>query len=160
MPADNKSEQGVKLSPATMVIGLAGLLIAGIFGWLTFGPKPAPPPPPVLTEEAKDYLDHLALENVHMQAAESVANGRLIEILGAIRNNGNRKIKVIEVNCLFRNYGGQVVKRERVPVIGGATGAGSLEPGGRREFRLPFDDVPEGWDQQMPVLVIAQIQFE
>ena len=159
MQAD-KAEDGLKLSPATLVIGLAAVLMAGIFGWLTFGPKPAPPPPPVLTEEAKSYLGQLALEEVHMQSSESVANGRLIEILGGIRNNGNRKIKVIEVNCIFRNYAQQVIKRERVPVIGGATGAATLAPGESKPFRLPFDDVPEAWDQQMPVLVIAQIQFE
>lgn len=159
MPADNEAP-GVRISPASIVIALAVVLILGVFGWLTFGPKPAPPPPPVLTEEAKDYLNELQLGNVHMQAAESVANGRLIEILGEIKNNGTRRIKLIEVNCIFRNYAQQVVKRERVAVVGGATGAKELAPGESKPFRLPFDDVPEGWDQQMPVLVIAQIQFE
>ena len=53
------------------MIGLAAILIFGAFGWLTFGPKPTPPAPPVLTEEAKAYLPSLALSNVHMQAAES-----------------------------------------------------------------------------------------
>ena len=34
----------VKISPATMVIGLAGVLVLGVFGWLTFSPAPPPPP--------------------------------------------------------------------------------------------------------------------
>jgi hypothetical protein len=37
---------------------------------------------------------------------------------------------------------------------------GAFEPGKTRPFRLAFDTVPESWNQALPVLVIAQIQFE
>ena len=50
----------VKISPASIVIGLAVILVMGVAGWLSFGPKPAAAPPPVLTKQAKEYLDHLA----------------------------------------------------------------------------------------------------
>ena len=137
-----------------MVIGLAGILILGVFGWLTFGPKPAPPPPPKLTDEAKAYRTNLSLANVHMQAAESYVNSRLIEILGDITNKGTRKLKLVEVNCVFSNYDGQPIARERVQVVG------ELTPGQTKPFRLPFDTVPDTWNQAMPTLIIAQIQFE
>lgn len=150
--------QDVKISPASIVIALAGILILGVFGWLTFGPKPAPPPPPVLTEEAKRYVANLGLSNVHMQAAESYVQARLVEILGDITNKGTRNVKVVEVTCLFHNYSGQVVARERALVVGGR--AGSLAPGQTKPFRLPFDNIPDTWDQALPSLVIAQIQFE
>lgn len=140
------------------MIGLAGVLILGAFGWLTFGPKPAPPPPPKLTAEAKAYLPNLALANVHMQAAESYVQGRLVEILGDVGNNGTRTVKVVEVTCVFRNYAGEEVARERAFVVGGR--AGSLAPGKTQSFRLPFDTIPEAWNQAMPTLIIAQIQFE
>ena len=59
----------------------------GIAAYMTFsGPSP-PPPDPVLTADAKEYLPNLGLENVHMQAAESYSNQRVIEILGDINNN-------------------------------------------------------------------------
>ena len=147
----------VKISPASIVIALALILILGAFSWLTFGPKPPPPPPPVLTDEAKQYLPSLALSNVHMQAAESMVNQRLVEILGTITNNGNRLVKLAEVTCVFRDYGGAEVKRERVAIVGaGGTG---LAPGASKPFRLAFDDVPDTWSQALPTLVIAQIQF-
>jgi hypothetical protein len=148
----------VKISPAGIVIGLAAILIFGTFGWLTFGPKPAPPPPAVLTQEAKAYLPDLALSNVRMQAAESYVQSRLVEILGDISNKGNRTIKVAEVICVFRNYAGQEIARERAVVVGGR--GGSLAPGETKSFRLPFDTIPEAWNQALPVLIIAQIQFE
>jgi hypothetical protein len=152
----------VKISPASIVIGLAMILILGAFGWLTFGPKPAPPPPPVLTAEAKAYLPRLALSNVHMQAAESLVNQRVIEILGDIGNNGDRAVKLAEVTCVFHDYTGAEIKRERVAIVGGnipGTMTGSLSPGASKPFRLAFDDVPDSWNQVMPGLVIAQIQF-
>ena len=83
----------VKITPASLVIGLAGVLILGISSWLTFGPRPSPPPPPKLTAEARAYLGNLALSNVRMQAAESYVNQRVVEILGEITNNGDRATK-------------------------------------------------------------------
>jgi hypothetical protein len=148
----------VKISPASIVIGLGVVLVAGAFAWLTFAPKPAPPPPPVLTEEAREYLPNLKLSNVHMQAAESYVNSRLIEIFGDITNAGNRKVQLIEVTCVFRDFSQREVARERAWVVDGRPGA--LAPGQTRSFRLPFDTIPDTWDQVMPKLVIAQIRFE
>ncbi len=148
----------VKISPATIVVGLAGVLILGAFSWLTFGPGPAPPPPPRLTQQAKAYLANLALSNVHMQAAESYVNSRLVEILGEISNRGSRTIQMAEVTCVFMGYSGVEVARERALVVGGRTG--SLAAGETKSFRLPFDTIPETWNQAMPTLIIAQIKFE
>jgi len=148
----------VKISPVTFVVALAGVLIAGVLGWLTFGPKPQPPPPPTLTPEARAYLSNLQLSNVHMQAAESFAQGRLVEILGEVKNAGSRKVKVVEVTCVFRDFSQQEVARERVFVV--PPGTGGLAPNQTKSFRLPFDTIPDTWNQIMPSLIIAQIQFE
>ena len=148
----------VKISPASIVIGFAGVLILGAFGWLTFGPKPAPPPPPVLTAEAKQYLANLKLSDVHMQAAESYVQSRLIEIMGNITNQGPKTLRVVEVTCVFHDYSGQIVAREQAFVVAGRSGP--LAQGETKAFRLPFDNIPDSWNQVMPSLVIAQIQFE
>jgi hypothetical protein len=50
-----------------------------------------------------------------------------------------------------------VVLRERVTIAGAR--AGHLAPGETKPFRLAFDNIPESWNQAMPDLVIAQIQF-
>jgi hypothetical protein len=148
----------VKISPASIVIALAMILILGAFGWLTFGPKPPPLPPPVLTAEAKQYLPNLALSNVHMQAAESMVNQRVVEILGDITNKGDRMITLAEVTCVFNDYYGRELKRERVAIVGPTTGP--LAPGAAKPFRLAFDDLADSWNQALPGLVIAQIQFK
>ena len=36
---------------------------------------------------------------------------------------------------------------------------GGLAPGEIKTFRLPFDNIPESWNQAMPQMVIARIDF-
>jgi hypothetical protein len=37
---------------------------------------------------------------------------------------------------------------------------GGLKPAETKAFRLPFDNIPQGWNNQMPQLVIAGIVFQ
>jgi hypothetical protein len=155
---NSNTVRGVKISPIGFVFGIGALLVLGIAAWLTFGPKPPPPPDPVLTPEAHEYLSNLELGNVHMQAAESYTNQRVIEILGDITNHGNRKVTQALVTCVFKDWGGQIVARENDYIVGGAMGA--LEPGGTKPFRLAFDTIPDTWTQALPTLVIREIKFQ
>ena len=93
-----------------------------------------------------------------MQAAESFVQQRVVEILGEITNKGDRIVKLAEVTCVFRDYGGRELIRERSFVVGAHSG--NLPPGQIKPFRLAFDDIPNTWNQAIPTLVIAQIQFE
>ena len=43
--------------------------------------------------------------------------------------------------------------RQRVPIVNAQMGG--LRPGETKQFRLPFDTVPESWNNVMPQLVIA-----
>lgn len=143
---------------APVVIGvIAVLLVGGGAAYLTFGPKPAPPPPPVLTKEATDYLPNLKLSDVGLQAAESYINSSVVEILGKIGNVGTRSVKLVQVNCVFYNVYEREIQRQLATVVGKR---GPLRPGETKPFRLAFDNAPPGWNQAMPKLVIAQIQFE
>lgn len=158
MAVDKDEKKSFSLSVPMIIVAFGVIIVAGVAGWLTFGPKPAPAPPPVLTAEAKAYLDQLKLTDVGIQAAESYVKQSLVEIVGKISNTGGRTVKLVEVNCVFHNVYGQVIHRERVAVAGRRTGP--LAPGAVKPFRLAFDNIPEGWNQAMPDLVIAQIQFE
>jgi hypothetical protein len=47
--------------------------------------------------------------------------------------------------------------RERVSIVNSKMGG--LAPGETKAFRLAFDSVPEGWNQALPQMVIAAIEF-
>ncbi len=145
--------------PTGIVVALAVILLAGGGGaWYLNQPRPSTNQAPILTPEAKAYVKHLKLSVVELKATDSAMAKSLIEITGNITNNGDRRLKLIELNCVFYDPYGQVVLRERVPIVRPRTGG--LAPAQTKPFRMPFDNMAASWNQAMPQLIIAQIQFE
>ena len=168
--AANKSAVAEKrekraIPPAAIVgavvaaVGLAGFL------YLNQAANRPPAAPPPLTGPAKEYVRHLrfvsadgqAAESPKMTAHESYLKQSVVEITGNIQNNGDRVLELVEINCVFYDPYGQVVLRERVPIV--SKRMGKLAPGEVKAFRLAFDNVPEGWNQAMPAMIIARIDF-
>jgi hypothetical protein len=114
-------------------------------------------PPPELTQEAKAYVKNLQLSDVEMKATESYMGSQLVEILGKITNNGDRTLRQVDLNCVFYDPYSQVVLRQRVSIV--RTKTGELKPRETKSFRLPFDSLPQSWNQTMPQMVIAGIVF-
>jgi hypothetical protein len=111
------------------------------------------------SQEAKAYLVNLALSDVNMQASENLMNQKVVEVLGNISNNGPRELNSIDVYCLFFGVDSRELHRERLRIVGGVAAPGSLKPGATKSFRMPFDALPDGWNQAVPKMVIAQITF-
>jgi hypothetical protein len=141
-----------------IVVPVLLALGGGGFWWLDYQSRHQVSQRPTLTAEARGYLKNLALSEVSMQANESYLKQEVVEINGKISNNGDRVVKLVEINCVFHDAYGQVVLRERVAIAGRK--AGDLRPGETKNFRLAFDSIPQSWNKQMPDLVIAQILFE
>lgn len=132
----------------------AVLLMGGGLAWFVSHRAPASTSQPPLTPEAKAYARNLRLSEVSLKATESYVKQMVTEIEGKVTNSGDRSVKRAEVFCIFYNIYGEVVLRDRVPIV-----TGVLKPGETRSFRLPFDDIPGSWNNQMPQLVIARIEF-
>ena len=157
--ADNAQveKRGVRVPVSAIVVSLAAIVGVGAFLFLEQqSRRPAPAPPP-LTPEAKAYVKYLRLSDVERMKHESYLKQSVVEIVGKIGNAGDRPLMLVEINCVFYDPYGQVVLRERVPIVGRKTGG--LAPGETKSFRLAFDSIPESWNQAMPQMVIAQIVF-
>jgi len=150
-------QQPVSIPPAAYVIGF--LILAGLAGfwYLDRASKQPVPPPPPLTGPAKAYVRNLKLSDVNMTAHESYMQQGLVEITGKIENTGDRVLEVVEINCIFKDAYDQMVLRERVPIVNKKMGG--LAPGEVKTFRLPFDHIPDSWNQALPDMVIARIDF-
>jgi hypothetical protein len=144
--------------PLAIVVVLLAVAGAGVWHFLLRGGAQAPQERPP-TAEATAYIGKLGLANVEMKAKDSMMGGTLVEITGEITNKGARTLRQVELNCVFTDPYGQPLKRERVAIVRPRAGAG-LKPGETRRFRLPFDSIPDGWNQALPQLVIAGIDFE
>jgi hypothetical protein len=141
---------GSKTAIYAVVIALA---LAGGLIWFVNRPQPGVEAAP-LSPDAKAYVRKLQLSDVTMKATESYVGQTVTEIEGKITNAGDRTVQHTDVYCVFYNAYGQVILRERVPIV-----VAGLKPGETRAFRLPFDAIPGGWNNQMPQLVIARIEF-
>jgi len=147
------TDRAKKIPMTAVVIGV--LAVAVLAGGLFYLNRPATPAAQnnEASAEAKAYLKNLQLSDVNMQATENFMHQQVVEIQGKIGNKGPRKLALIEVYCLFYGLDGKEIHRERLTI------ARALPPGETRAFRLPFDSLPEGWNQAMPKMVIAQIAF-
>ncbi|MXY67117.1 MAG: DUF3426 domain-containing protein [Acidobacteriia bacterium] len=146
-------------SKAMMLLVALGLLlgIAG-FGYLEWkGRSDLPVEQVVLTDEARDYLTSLDLSDVEMGATDNSLGQTLVEITGTIRNIGDRPVRSIRLNCVFFDVYGIELHRVLSTIVRSSQG---LQPGGEVPFRLPFDDIPDGWNQVLPSLYVAEIVFD
>lgn len=155
MAIDLVAKKKEKTGPNVAAIAAAMMAVVLGGGVAFYASKSTPAAEAALTADAKAYLGSLPLEDIEMTSAESFGGGRLIEIKGNITNGGQRGLKRAEVFCVFRDAAGQIVLRQRWPIV-----ANGLKPGEKKPFRLPFDTVPESWNQQLPNVVVASIEFE
>ena len=140
-----------------LVAALVSLFVVG--GAAVYWSRPAPRSGSNLyaTPEAKAYVENLQLSDVTMQATENFMNQQVVEVQGNIANRGSRPLQSVDIFCLFQGIDGREIGGERLPIV--QTKGTPLKPGEIRPFRLPFDTIPEGWNQAMPRMVIARITF-
>ena len=158
MVASKTVSKDASIPPVAVVIGLVLVLGLGGFLFLERAAKKPPPAPPPLTGDARAYARNLKLTNVEMKAHESYLKQSVVEIVGNIQNVGDRVVKTVEINCVFYDSYGQVVLRKRVPIVSAKIGA--VAPEQIKPFRLAFDNVPESWNQVMPHLEMAGIEYQ
>lgn len=156
--ADRSGRKQAGISALAFVI-VAVVVVATAAGWYWWYSSSRTTQVLGLSPDARQYVAsrNLKLSDVQMKATESYLKQRVVEILGNIANSGDRGIDTVELYCVFYDAYGQVVLRQRVAIV--RERAGGLKPGESKPFRLPFDDLPESWNKQMPQLVIAGIKF-
>ena len=144
-------------SRSPLYAGAAALVVgSALFYYLNYTSPGAAALAP-LTVEAKAYTRNLRLSDVEMKATSAYFGLKVIEIEGKIGNAGDRLLREVEIYCVFHDPYGQLVLRKRLPIV--STRMGGLQPGETKSFRLPFDEIPESWNQAMPQLVIASVKF-
>ena len=154
-PAQKKAKRGLSVPPLAIVV-IASAVVGGAVFWFLNRPGPKPTAP-ALTGPAKVYVRNLRLSGVEMQKHESYLGQGLVEITGSIGNAGDRVLKTVEINLVFYDPYGQIVLRERRAIVDKKMNG--LAPNETKQFRLAFDNIPDGWNQALPQLVIAAIDF-
>jgi hypothetical protein len=154
-----QDKKPASIPPVAIVIGLVLVLGACGFWYLNRAAQRPPAPVAPLTGDARQYVHdgHLPISEVAMEAHESYLKQQIVEITGKIGNTGNRVVDTAEIYCVFKDSYDQVILRQRVAIV--SKKMGGLAPGEIKTFRLPFDTIPESWNQALPQIVIARIEF-
>jgi len=166
---DKKTAREPRSVAPWIIAGIIVLLILGIFLARSHhsapansaGAGPAQPDP---------YAANLALSNLQMSEASSVAGGKSIYLDGSIANHGNRTVSGITVQVAFHDFTGQFARNEAMPlnlirthqpyIDTQPVSAAPIAPGETREFRLIFDNVPENWNQNYPDIRVIEVKFK
>jgi hypothetical protein len=151
------------LSPA--VWGVAALIVLVAVGIFVFTAKKAPPTPTTLQPPAA-YASSLPLTNLAMSESDNLSGGKMTYLDGHIQNTGSRTVTGATVQVVFANDEAMPPAIQTVPLTLirmtqpyidiEPVSAEPLKPGDSHDFRLPFESVPQNWNQQMPEVRIIQ----
>ena len=114
-----------------------------------------------------DYAGSLSFYDLQMSESTSLSGGKSTYIDGQVKNTGSQTVSAITVQVAFANDEAlppQVITlplaviRTREPYVDTEPlSAAPLGPGMTREFRLIFEGVGANWNQQLPLIHIAQV---
>jgi hypothetical protein len=158
--APERSWLPMAIAAAVVIVAVAIMVIVLEHG------KPGVKVTPI-SADADSYAANLPLTNLAMSESSNLSGGKLTYIDGHIQNKGDRTVRGVSVQVLFRNYAHEVSQNEthtlkiirmRDPYIDvEPISAAPLAPGAEQDFRLIFDTVSPDWDGAYPELRIVHV---
>src|SRR5581483_2144250 len=147
--------------PLFAILAAVAILIALILGLPTTPKKAMPPSAAQVPQQPTG--DQIQLTGLKMTPA-TVGSAMYLE--GTLLNNGNTDVNGVQVQVSFRDANGNIVGTQTRPIEvieGGSDVAGEnpvkapIKPNERRNFRVGLDNIPAGWNKQMPELKIDMV---
>lgn len=165
---DKKAAREPRSLAPWIIAGIVVLLVLGIF--LARSHRASPANSAAAPVAPDPYAANLAVSNLQMSEASSVAGGKSVYVDGLISNHGNRTVSGITVQVAFHDFTGQFARSETMPlnlirthqpyIDTEPVSAAPIAPGETREFRLIFDNVPDSWNQNYPDIRVIGVKFK
>jgi hypothetical protein len=143
------------------------LLVAGVVIVTLQHGRKSPTVSPV-SAQPDPYATSLPISSLVMSESGNLAGGKMTYVDGHITNSGNRTVRSITVQVLFRDPAKEVTQNEtqalkiirtRDPYVDvEPVSAAPLRPGDVRDFRLIFDAVSPDWDGAYPEIRILHVE--
>jgi hypothetical protein len=106
----------------------------------------------------EDYVAHIEFLEPNVARAANFLNQEVTFVFGAVKNNGPRPIRQIEVTLEFHDVFGQVVLRDKQRLF--SAQAIPLESYQRRDFQLTYESLPVQWNQAYPTMRITGLALQ
>jgi hypothetical protein len=143
---------------------ISGLIVAAVVGGLILLSRTGTPAGQAGSAKLpfgaveQSYAAKIQLLGMKMSRAANFLNQEVTYLSGVVKNQGERRVREIEVTLEFRDALNQVVLRETRRVVGPR--AAPLGPGESRPFQFSFDHVPADWNVQLPAIRITGLALE
>ena len=144
------------------IIVIAALLAAVVY-YMPRAPKKSPPPAGAQAP-IQPISNELQFSNLHITLGPT---SREMTLDGSVMNAGNRPILGSTVQLTFLGHDGKVMGNVVKPLQGMAIQNGVLQsenigthpipPNQMRPFRITVDNVPAGWNHQMPNMTVLTV---
>lgn len=131
------------------------VVLVVLFSWLARQPAQKGPAETRLPFGAAEqvYAPKVKFENLKMSRFANMLDQEVTYLAGDVENQGNRTIVNLQVTVEFRNAQNQVVLRQTTKALGERPVP--IPPGGRRPFRIGFENVPSDWNVQYPNIQVT-----
>jgi hypothetical protein len=164
-PADQAAKEPRSMAPWIIAGAVVLLAIIGMI-LLSRHAKPSNPGGAGLAP-ADPYTANLTFSDIKMSESSSVAGAKQTYLDGVITNHGTKTLTGLTVQVAFRDFAHQLAQKETMalslirthqPYIDTEpVSAAPIKPGESREFRLIFDHVADGWNQEYPELRVIEV---
>ena len=144
-------------------IVVAAALIAVIAYYMPRAPKKSPPPTAAQVPVQPNGSE-LQFTELHIATAPT---GGAATLEGQVMNTGSRPVIGVVTELSFRDKGGAVLANIQAPVEGMTKKGTSLQPdafandplkpNAARPFRITVEQVPSGWNHQMPGMQVVTV---
>jgi hypothetical protein len=152
-----------------IIAGIAVLLVLGTLLALSHHHGPPANPGGAGLAPPDPYAVHmLRFSKIQMSESSSVGGAKVTYLDGLITNDGDQTLTSLTVQVAFRDATNQLVQKETMPlnlirthepyIDTEPVSAAPIGPHETREFRLIFDHVAEGWNQQYPEIRVIEVK--
>lgn len=147
---------------------VAGVLLVGTLLYFFARRAPQPPRPPA---SAEDVLPEANNDELRVDGG-SIGNdtpGKAVTLAGNVTNTGKRTFKGAVVEMVFHDQQGKAIATKTQPIWGLSDGrcevadefaAHPIKPNELRFFCVAVDQVPSGWNHELPEMQVVTVTSE
>ena len=157
---------GSSLPGILFVIAVAAALIAAIIYYMPRAPRKGPTPSAAQVP-VQPAGNELQFTNLKITPSPT---GGAMDLDGEVLNDGNRAVLGATVELSFVNSAGKIVGNVNRSLTGMVQrgdslvtdefGTDPIKPNQTRLFRITVDQVPRGWNHQMPEMKVLTVATE
>ena len=145
---------------SAIIVGLAVLLVVGIFVFWNMGPGRSSRNSVPLTESTDSASIDSSIKLTHLSIATSdtyAGNIRIRNITGVLTNISDKPVRKIDLKMTFTDYDGKTIQESTHTAFDPRHKP--LDPGDQYRFEVNFENLPKSWNYHVPKTEIVKVGY-